>query len=236
MKKLFSYLPIAFIFLCAFATTDCKAASEYSAPVHRELENQYRTHCIRPSDINEHLPVLYQLAKECSSVVEIGVRSMVSTWGILKGLAESSATSPSYIGIDLHYPPQATLQLAQELAKIQGISFTFWKANDMDVEIDVVDMLFIDSLHTYCHLTYELEKFSPYVGKYIALHDTSEPWGMSDDTCYEGDFSEYPSSIDRTKRGLWPAVVDFLEHHPEWCLHERRLNNHGFTVLKRIDF
>jgi len=94
-------------------------------------------------------------------------------------------------------------------------------------------LLFIDSLHTYCHLTYELEKFSPKVSKYIAMHDTS--WDPTiDDPAYYGDYSEYPPEYDRTKRGLWPAVVDFLKRHPEWTLHERRLNNYGFTILKRV--
>jgi cephalosporin hydroxylase len=104
----------------------------------------------------------------------------------------------------------------------------------MTIEIPSTDLLFIDSLHTYCHLTYELEKFSPHVRKYIAMHDTSEPWGTVDDTEYGGDYSEYPAAFDREKRGLWAAVEDFLSRHPEWRLLERRLNNHGFTVLERV--
>jgi hypothetical protein len=105
----------------------------------------------------------------------------------------------------------------------------------MTLDIPPVDMLFIDSLHTYCHLTCELEKFSPKVGKYIAMHDTSAPWGMMDDDQYHGDYSEYEPSFDRTKRGLWPAVVDFLGRHPEWSLYQRNLYSHGFTVLGRTE-
>ena len=33
-------------------------------------------------------------------------------------------------------------------------------------------------MHTYCHLSYELDTFSPKVRKYIAMHDTSEPWAI----------------------------------------------------------
>jgi len=51
--------------------------------------------------------------------------------------------------------------LAKRLSLGNGIAFEFWQANDMDVDIHSADMLFIDTLHTYCHLTYELEKFSP---------------------------------------------------------------------------
>ena len=125
--------------------------------------------------------------------------------------------------------------MAYNLAQENGIDFSFWAANDMQIDLPPVDMLFIDSLHTYCHLTYELEAFSSKVQKYLCFHDTSDPWGNRDDDAYWGNYSEYPSWIDRTKRGLWPAVSDFLERHPEWSLLERRTNNHGFTILKRSD-
>ena len=201
-----------------------------------ELQQMYQYHCANPSDINEHVPVLKDLAQECSSVMEIGIRSMVSSWGIFQGLSESSAKKRNYIGIDLNYPPLDTLCKAASLAQSNGIFFQFLAVNDMQLaeeNIASVDMLFIDSLHTYCHLTYELEKFSPKVGKYIAMHDTSAPWGNVEDTEYQGDYSEYPAHYDRTKKGLWPAVENFLKNHPEWELKERRFNNHGLTVLKR---
>lgn len=202
-----------------------------------QLRAIYNLHCNRVSDINEHVPVLKNLATECSSVMEIGIRSMVSTWGALQGLSENSSAIRSYMGIDLNYPPIDTLTLAQNLAQANNIDFKFLKQNDMELDIETispVDLLFIDSLHTYCHLTYELEKFSPKVLKYIAMHDTSAPWGDTEDTEYTGNYSEYPAHFDRSKKGLWPAVQDFLKRHPEWTLLERRLNNHGFTVLKRI--
>lgn len=198
-----------------------------------ELQKQYYHHYFEPSDINEHLPHLRRLASEVSSVVEIGLRDMVSTWGLLEGLAKGGHSEPSYLGIDLNHPPAHIFDLAQTVARTQGISFDFWQGNDRTLEIPPTDLLFIDSLHTYCHLTYELEKFSPQVNKYIAMHDTSWPWGEQDDSSYHGDYSEYPAEIDRTKRGLWPAVSDFLDRHPEWELLERHTNNHGFTILKR---
>ena len=199
-----------------------------------ELKRQYDFARQAPTDIYEHVPVLCSLSRECSTVVEIGLRTMVSTWGLLQGLSENPAPSRSYLGIDLNSPPRATLEHAKYLAESNGIDFDFWQANDKDITIEATELLFIDTLHTYCHLTYELEKFSPVVTKYIAMHDTSAPWGELDDNQYEGDYSEYPAEYDRTKRGLWAAVEDFLKRHPEWVLHERRLNNHGFTILKRI--
>jgi cephalosporin hydroxylase len=197
-----------------------------------ELKEQYDRACSTPSDINEHVPVLRSLARECTSVVEIGLRTMVSSWGILQGLSENSSIPRSYLGIDIDAPPPEILGLARRLAESNEIAFRFWQANDLTIDIQPTEMLFIDSLHTYCHLTYELETFSPKVSKYIAMHDTS--WGNDEDeSAYHGDYTEYPFEYDRTKKGLWPAVKDFLERHPEWVLHERLLNNYGLTVLKR---
>jgi|GEM_PF-515531 len=210
----------------------CPAVLFAASPAQLELQRKYEISCSQPSDINEHIYTLRCLAKECPSVVEIGTKSMVSTWGILQGLSENPSAARSYLGIDLTAPPLATLNLAKRLAEESGIQFSFWQANDMSVDIESTEMLFIDSLHTYCHLTYELEKFSPKVSKYIAMHDTS--WGNIDDPVYHGDFSEYPPEYDRSKRGLWLAIEDFLQSHPEWTLHERYLNNYGFTILKRV--
>lgn len=202
------------------------------AQVH--LRNIYISHCNQKSDINEHIPVLKDLARQCKSVIEIGIRSMVSTWGVLQGLAEQNNEDCNYLGIDLDMPPTDKFNTARSLCNQLGIKFDFWQANDMTIQIPETDLLFIDSLHTYCHLTYELEAFAPNTRMYIALHDTSEPWGEIDDTSYHGDYSEYPAHYDRNKKGLWAAVQDFLMRHPEWTLHERRTNCHGFTILRRI--
>lgn len=207
----------------------------FSFAATKELKYQYDWHCSHSSDIVEHIPVLRRLAEQCTSVTEIGLRDMNSTWGILVGLSENSKQQRKYVGIDMECPPTKIFNLAKRLAKENGIEFHFIQENDMDIDIEPTDLLFIDSLHTYCHLTYELEKFCSKANKYIAMHDTDEPWGFMDDfQQYFGDRSEYPPEIDRNKQGLWQAVVDFLNRHPEWDLHERRLNNHGLTILKRV--
>lgn len=145
-------------------------------------------------------------------------------------LRKSDNTSESIYPI-----PENLLNLAKHLAADNGIVFHFIQGNDMQIDIAPTDLLFIDSLHTYCPLTYELEKFSSQVNKFIAMHDTEEPWGGVDDSEYKEDRSEYPPHINRQKRGLAVAVGDFLTTHPEWGVYAHYANNHGFTILKRID-
>jgi hypothetical protein len=199
--------------------------------VSEKIEHQYQNAYRNPCDINEHVQTLEKYASKVSSVTEIGLRGMVSTWGLLHGLGRSSAPEKSYLGIDITSPLAYRLNLARSIAKEEGISFSFWKKNDMKVSLPSTDLLFIDSLHTYAHLTYELNTFSPFVKYYILLHDTSGPWGTRDEV--KTDYSKYPSYVDRSKQGLWSAVEDFLAAHPEWSLRERYINNNGMTVLER---
>lgn len=201
-----------------------------------ELTALYDFYRMTPSDIHEHIPVLKALAKECSSVVEIGTGSRISTWGLLMGLSENKAPSRSYIEVESKNPLLEKLYLTKRISLENGIRYKYLPTSDINFELEEpVEMLFIDGVHTYCHLTHQLQKLSPKVSKYIAMHDTSPPWGYKDDTDYNGDFSEFPPSIDRTKRGLSQAVEDFLAMNPGWILSERRMNNHGLTVIKRKD-
>lgn len=209
-----------------------KIEVKHFLPKEITLEEKFLNACSIKSDINEHVPIFYKYALECDSVVEIGVRSIVSSWGFLHGLKKGS----KYIGIDLNNPGE--LHLMKELAEKNEINFKFIAKNDMLIdpeEIGKTDILFIDSLHTYAHLTYELEKFHHLSEKYLMFHDSSPPWENVDDTEYHGNFSEYPESIDKTKRGIWPAISDFLERHGDiWKLKQRLTNNHGLVILEKI--
>jgi hypothetical protein len=177
---------------------------------------------------------LRKLSNESEIVVELGIREMVSTLGLFVGLEENGKPLKKYYGVDLSYPTQKIFNSILKFAKSAGIDFQFMIANDLEIEPIECDLLFIDTLHTYRQLTLELEKFSPKVKKYIAMHDTDEPWGWEDEPNYTDETSACPDWINPTKRGLFEAVEDFLARHPEWVKHEQHTNCHGFTVLKRV--
>ena len=39
--------------------------------------------------------------------------------------------------------------------------------------------------------------------------------------------------VEEITKGLWPAVVEFLQNNPEWYIKERFTNNNGLTILAR---
>jgi hypothetical protein len=99
------------------------------------------------------------------------------------------------------------------------------------------DMLFIDTWHVYAHLKRELAHWHGHVRKYIVMHDTTvdEVWGeslrMHMDIGRQAVESGYPE--EEIRKGLGPAIAEFLEAHPEWMLEKKYTHNNGLTVLAR---
>lgn len=177
------------------------------------------------SDINEHLPTLKAYTEECDSVVEAGVRWIVSTYAFLAGRPKEM------ISIDIQDPStwKASMDPVLECAKEINCDYKFYKANILEVEIPETDLLFIDTWHSYGQLKSELALHSSKVKKYIILHDT-ETYKTKNENSYSdwGWKSDYGD-----KQGLQPAIDEFLKEHPEWLLYEHFKNNNGLTILKR---
>jgi len=200
------------------------------------LNEMYEYHCKTPSDIYEHLPVLYKYSKECSVIAECGVRSVVSSWAFAKGLKDSGNSNTKLIGIDLYY--DQNLNAFKNIVKANGINYYFILGNDIMVDIPKVDILFIDTWHVYAHLKRELEKHYNSVNKYIILHDTTVDgeYGETIRAGWNAAQQAIDSGYEESEicKGLWYAVEEFLIAHPEFVLKERLTNNNGLTILQRI--
>jgi len=129
------------------------------------IQEKYQQLCETPSDINEHLPTLKKYASLCDTIVEMGVRDTVSTYGLLAG-------HPLWMGsVDIISP----IEFLKEIAKQEGIDWDFIKASSLDIKFRRTDLLFIDTIHTYEQLSQELKLHAPRVTKYIIIHDTVVP-------------------------------------------------------------
>ena len=205
--------------------SDSKTSSELS----KKLSQLFYNATGKASDINEHLLQQRLLAQRCKSILQIGVASFMPTWAFFLGLTSGS----SYIAIDHRIEPDGVSEVF-EIAADRGIDAQFLEQDNIAIDQEGFDMVFIDGIHTYAQVTYELYQLAPYTWKYLTLHDSSGPWGEADDLRYTGDRSEYPEWINKTKRGVWPAISDFLAINPDWRLKQRKTNNNGFTILERI--
>jgi hypothetical protein len=191
------------------------------------IHQKYQEKCSTISDINEHLPTLRKYAEECESIVEMGVRGIVSTWAFL------SAKPKKLISLDLYHPSSfgGNLDEVIQLSSENGIKFEFVEKSSLEYEMPNADLLFIDTWHDYLQLKKEMFRHHSKVNKYIILHDTTT-FGYTDESFYD----EYGNSRPETNlpKGLYPAVDEFLFTNKEWRLWEKKSNNNGLTILKKF--
>ena len=188
----------------------------------------YNRLCATWSDIYEHLPTLKLLSTHCSTIVECGVREVISSYAFASGLPADG----KLVMVD----PYRSKNVDDFLKKEPRASFLH--ASDLDCPLVETDMLFIDTWHIYGQLKRELAYWHGHVRKYIVMHDTTVD-AITGETIRNGwdavkQSAESGIPVDEIKKGLWPAIEEFLEAHPEWTLAARYHNNHGLTVLMRI--
>jgi len=193
---------------------------------------QYK--CASPSDINEHLPTLYEYTKKCDSVVECGVRDIVSSYAFGAGLLGNPRNK--YTLVDPYKSNQINGFL--DLCKQEGVNATFVEESDIRCPLVETDLLFIDTWHVYGHLKRELAYWHSSVKKYIIMHDTTvdEWYGETIRNGWNAQQQsiQYGIPVEEITKGLWPAIEEFLHEHPEWKIEKRFTNNNGLTILVRV--
>jgi hypothetical protein len=203
------------------------------------MDSKYHTLCQTRSDINEHLPTLCAYARECESIIELGVRGVISSWALVKGLLENGKDVKKILLNDIE---PCDINELMEVTKGMGVHISHEWKNDLELDIqENVDLTFIDTWHVYAQLKRELEKFSKVTNKYIIMHDTTvDEWYGETIRCFGGlataekQSKTYNFPVDEIMKGLWPAIEEFLETNKDWKLRERFTNNNGLTILERI--
>ncbi len=200
------------------------------------IDKNYFVAATTPSDINEHLPTLYDYACQSEVVVEMGVRSCVSTWAFVRGLLNNKSSVKYLVGVDKHYHPN--IDRVQDLCDKAKIDYVFMQGNSTKVKLPPCDILFVDTWHVYAHLIRELEAHCNGVKKWIIMHDTTVDaekgetlragWNPEEQAAQTG----YP--VNEITMGLWPAIEKFLGDHPEWVFEKRYTNCNGLTILRRV--
>ena len=193
-----------------------------------KIFEKYRQLSEIPSDINEHLVTLKKYTEECETVVEMGVRSIVSTWAFLAG------NPRKLISLDLYNPTKfgGNLQEVYDAVSQTGIDFSFVEQDSLTYNLEPCDLLFIDTWHDFLQLKRELTRHHNSVKKYIIFHDTVSYCFANEKIADEmGMLNNDETNLPK---GLWPAIEEFLHHNKNWIIWEKKPNNNGLTVLKRL--
>jgi glycosyltransferase involved in cell wall biosynthesis len=175
------------------------------------IQELYQQALRTPSDISEHLPTLYRLARECDHVTEMGTHTGVSTRAFL-------AAQPQVL-VCYDVLRQPAVDLIEMAASEAGRPrFQFFQADVLRIQIEPTDLLFIDTFHYYDQTKQELALHAERARKYLVFHDT---------TLY-GQYGQVAGS-----RGIWPAIEEFLDANSHWVISLKVDNNNGLTVLSR---
>lgn len=169
-------------------------------------------------DICDHMDRLHDIIVEndYKSVFEIGTNYGNSTIAFLEGLRKTGGIMRSLDVVDC---PVARQRVELYFGDVIRDNPDFWNLivkSSVDYVLDVtVDVLFIDSGHTYDLTIHELRRYSLCVkaGGSVILHDTTSSFGP-DVTRAVNEF------LDNRKGSFFQ-----IEHHE---------HNHGLAVLRRF--
>jgi hypothetical protein len=200
------------------------------------INKKYIQLCNTISDINEHLPTLYNIATECESILELGVRGVVSSWALTNGLLNNNMKDKKLFLNDLQ---PCNIDELLYFTKNLDIQIEYQWINCLHLEEQIVDMVFIDTWHVYGQLKRELEKFSKFATKYIVMHDTTvdEIYGETI-RCQlnaEAQSQESGIPIEEIREGLGRAISEFLENNSNWQIKKKYTNNNGLTILEKLN-
>ena len=198
------------------------------------IRQRYNEKCNTWSDIYEHLPTLYKYALDCNHITECGVRFVTSSYAFAYGLLHKE--NAKLVQVDPSLSNE--VRVFKEECDQENVPTIFYNQSDLDCPIESTDLLFIDTWHIYAQLKRELSRWHSSVNKYIIMHDTTvDEWSGESVRCGQNTEDQSRESgfpEEEIRKGLWPAIEEFLRDHPEWILKERFTNNHGLTVLARV--
>jgi hypothetical protein len=199
------------------------------------LKNLYEKACAEyRSDIFMHLPVLYEYAKGCDHVTEMGARGGNSTRAFLY------ANPKKFISYDYQYtsPEPHLVSEIQSLigifnkAKEEGVDCECVGADVLKIEIQETDLLFIDTWHCYSQLKKELELHSSKVRKYIAFHDTFT-YGQQGEGYPKLDVNHPNRDLMNGDGGIRRAIDEFLEENSDWSICYETEENNGLIIIEK---
>jgi hypothetical protein len=114
------------------------------------IKDKYISLCEGKSDINEHLPTLYEYATKCESIFETGVRGVVSSWVLSYGLLNNNKDKKYIFLNDIS---QCNINELLDKTKSLNIEIKYKWINNLQLELNEnFDLTFIDTWHIYGQL------------------------------------------------------------------------------------
>lgn len=142
------------------------------------LHEHYQAACQSPSPLQEHLPLLHELASGCRHITELGVGDGQAAWALLWAQPER------LVCLDL--VPTPVLARLQALAGQTQLIYR--RADSLQVELEETDLLFVPQRSTE-QLRQELARHGDKVKKYLVVQGTNNgAWPLVEEVLGQGGF------------------------------------------------
>lgn len=188
------------------------------------VEAIYNGHCQNQRHgTARHLPRLRSYADGCDLAVEFGAQHGAATSALLLG-------ARCVISYDLDRSPRL-----DALAAAAGDRLMFCRQDSRGAPVQVCDLLFLDSLHTYAQVSAELDRHAGAVRRWLIFHDTMTfgSVGADGDSGCLSYHHRRGEEIPREHYGIRLAIDEFQMRNPHWRIYEHYPESHGLLVLGR---
>lgn len=206
---------------------------------YNHIKKEYDIIRKNTSNINEHIPTLFEYAKKASRIIECCYYGDdAPTLSFILGLIHNLTTNKREIISTsfFNYSNDAIIQIAKEF----DINVSYITCNSLEFNPKgEYDLIFIDTFHVYGQLKRELDFFSKclQVNGTIIMHDTSIDAITSEAIRSNMDIESLMEIHKFTKHeivtGIWPAITEFLDENKNFILEQKYENNNGLTIIRK---
>ena len=183
------------------------AFGEHEEVTDWALDQQYQAVCHEPSDLQVHLPVLAELARDCSHITDLG------TGEGRAALAFLTAQPDRLVCVDIQAHPRWEI-----LENLKGRAQVIFQAqSSLTVDLEETDLLFLDTWLVAQQLRAELSLHAQKARRYLVIHGTET-------------FAEQGQTEGH--EGLKSVVEDLIQQGDFEVLRQDS-EGLGLTVLKR---
>lgn len=178
-----------------------------------KIEDHFANAHQTTSNVFKHCKAIKEFASKCSSIAEIGLDSPALTISLLAGAPRHyMGYAQSLEECQSQQKLLESISCDTECQVAIGISLAF--------SLGVVDLLVLNTSHTYTRLRAELNKYAPSVLKYIVIPQTYA----------YGDRGQ-----DGHTPGVSQAILEFSQTNSNWQIVYNQTINNGMTVLENIE-
>lgn len=177
-----------------------------------ELDEMYNTVCRTSGPLSKHCPKIYEIAKKCHHITELAIKTDEVAISIL-------ATKPSKFHI--YRENKAPLEeIKKKIEKIvpKNTELKLYLGQSLDLQIELTDMLVINTFHAATRLKTELLKHAGNVNRYIVFPSIYA-------FAKRGEDGSVPGPVD--------AILDFIKENPEWSICYKTKRSSGIIIIER---